>query len=73
MARQGKNLQNLDDIIKKLAAGQKLLPKHKEHKLQGRWKKYRECHIEPDWLLIYYITREVLIFERTGSHSDLFK
>ncbi|HFS1417574.1 TPA: type II toxin-antitoxin system YafQ family toxin [Klebsiella pneumoniae] len=45
---------------------------YKDHPLQGNYKGYRDVHIEPDWLLIYKITDEVLRFERTGTHSDLF-
>ena len=45
---------------------------YKDHPLQGNYKGYRDAHIEPDWLLIYKITDEVLRFERTGTHSDLF-
>jgi mRNA interferase YafQ len=54
---------------------EKPLPKkHRDHKLSGNFNKHRECHIKPDWLLIYYYNREheQIIFERTGSHSDLF-
>jgi mRNA interferase YafQ len=47
--------------------------KYKDHKLKGRFKNRRECHIEPDWLLIYKIEGETIFFERTGSHSELFK
>ena len=73
MERQGKESVYLDEIIKKLAKGVKLPAKNKDHKLHGNWKKYRECHIEPDWLLIYHRTKEILILERTGSHPELFK
>ncbi len=43
------------------------------HNLSGNWKGYRECHIEPDWLLIYMVAEEFAIFHRTGTHSDLFR
>ena len=46
---------------------------HRDHKLGGSWKGHRECHVEPDWLLIYYIDESKIIFERLGSHSELFK
>ena len=50
-----------------------LLPeKYSLHKLSGEYKNYWECHIEPDWLLIFYLDNEVLRLERTGTHSDLF-
>lgn len=51
---------------------QKLPPRLQDHKLKGNYKLRRECHLEPDWLLIYKIDGEKVIFERTGSHSDLF-
>jgi mRNA interferase YafQ len=51
---------------------QQLDPKHRYHQLVGNYKGYRECHIESDWLLIYKIDGDVIIFERTGTHSDLF-
>jgi mRNA interferase YafQ len=46
--------------------------KHRDHALIGNWKGSRDCHIEPDWLLIYTLDSDLLILERTGSHSDLF-
>jgi len=73
MGKQGKNLRKIDDVIKNLSEGKKLQAKHKDHKLRGRLKKYRECHIEPNWLLVYYFTKELLWLERTGSHSELFE
>ncbi|PIR38978.1 MAG: type II toxin-antitoxin system mRNA interferase toxin, RelE/StbE family [Alphaproteobacteria bacterium CG11_big_fil_rev_8_21_14_0_20_39_49] len=51
----------------------KLSAKNKPHKLSGNWYPHFECHIEPDWLLIYLITDESLILVRTGTHSDLFR
>lgn len=47
--------------------------KHRDHSLSGNYASRRECHIEPDWLLIYKLGNEKIIFERTGTHSDLFK
>ena len=57
-----------------LLMGETLEPKFKNHKLTGNWQGRRECHIRPDWLLIYKIDPEenLIIFERTGSHADLF-
>ncbi len=71
--RQSKGLKKLRTIIEKLASGQLLEPKHKDHQLSGNWKGHRDCHIEPDWILIYRISADDLFLERTGSHSDLFK
>ena len=73
MKKRGKDLSRLKDIVKKLAQGKTLLPKNKDHALIGSWKPSRDCHIEPDWLLIYTTDDDSLRLERTGSHSDLFK
>ena len=64
----------LDDVIRLLASGEKLPQKYKDHQLSGNWSKHRECHIEPDWLLIYYVDDNLLVLtlSRTGSHSDLY-
>ena len=72
--KRGKNTQKLKDIIAKLAMGEELPAKNQDHSLKGDWTGYRECHIEPDWLLIYRIDNGNLILSlmRTGTHSDLF-
>ena len=64
----------LDDIIRKLSYGKELDDSNKDHALIGNWSGFRECHIEPDWLLIYKIENDglVLTLTRTGIHSDLF-
>ena len=68
------NLDLLDDIIRALAHGEALPEKNRDHALTGDWIGHRECHIQPDWLLIYRIEGDVLVLTlaRTGSHSDLF-
>ena len=71
--KSGKNVQKLKTVIKLLVTQERLPAKYKEHKLMGEFKERLECHIEPDWLLIYKITDERIIFETTGSHSELFK
>ena len=73
MRRQGRNLVKLRGLLESLAKGEELEAAHRDHVLVGQYKGTRECHIEPDWLLIYKVTKEDIIFERTGSHSDLFK
>ncbi len=73
IVKQGKDSFELEFVIKALLNKQILEPKYKDHSLFGKWKNHRDCHIEPDWLLIYRITSDSLILERTGSHSDLFK
>ena len=72
--KRGQDIGLLDDCIRVLAAGQELAPKFRDHNLAGRWSGHRECHIEPDWLLIYRIEGNnlILVLARTGSHSDLF-
>lgn len=64
----------LDDIIRKLSNGEQLSEKNKDYALTGKWVGHRECHIQPDWLLIYRVENDLLVLTltRTGSHSDLF-
>jgi mRNA interferase YafQ len=71
--RQGKDVEKLKAIMAKLASQENLDVKHRDHKLTGNFKDRRECHIEPDWLLIYKIESDKIIFETTGPHSDLFE
>ncbi len=72
--KRGLKMNLLDDIIIKLANGEALPDKNYDHSLSGNWTGHRECHIQPDWLLIYRIIDDVLVLSlsRTGSHSDLF-
>lgn len=67
-------VERLHEIVGKLQNGEELPPANRDHSLSGRWANHRECHIVPDWLLIYQIHENILILEltRTGSHSDLF-
>jgi mRNA interferase YafQ len=73
MQKQGKNLEKLKIIIRSLVAEKLLDPIHRDHKLVGNWQGRRECHIESNWLLIYKTEEGRVIFERTGTHSDLFR
>ncbi len=72
--RRGWDIEQLDDVIRRLAAQEKLADRYDDHSLVGEWKGYRECHIEPDWLLVYRIEKGLLVLTltRTGTHSDLF-
>ena len=72
--KRGYDLSLISDIIKILASGETLEQKHKDHKLIGNFSNCRECHITPDWLLIYEIVESdlILYLTRTGTHSDLF-
>ena len=71
--KQQKNISNLTVVIEKLLSQKELEPKYMDHPLSGKYKNHRDCHIAPDWILINRITKDELILERTGSHSDLFK
>jgi len=73
MLKRGKDGSKLAEIIRKLVAEEALDAKHYDHQLIGVFSGRRECHIEPDWLLIYKLDENDIIFERTGKHSDLFK
>ena len=70
---QSKNTSKLKTVIDVLLRKEKLNPKFKDHSLIGKWRNHRDCHIESDWILIYRLTNDSLILERTGSHSELFK
>ena len=64
----------MEEVVNTLAANEKLAPKYKDYELTGNYKGLRECHITPDWLLVYQIIDDelVLYLARTGTHSDLF-
>jgi len=72
--KRGLKMQLLDDIIQTLRKQEPLNPKYRDHELTGDYSGFRECHIQPDWLLIYKIDGDklILIASRTGTHSDLF-
>ena len=70
--RRGLDLSKLETIVDQLRAGQTPPPRAKPHPLRGEWKTYWDCHIEPDWLLIYRITGDEILLARTGTHADLF-
>ena len=73
--RRNKKIPKIQTIMKSLTKGEALPAKNRDHNLIGNYAGRRECHIEPDWLLIYKIDEEnnQIIFERTGSHADLFE
>jgi mRNA interferase YafQ len=72
-AKQEKDLDKLKVVIDLLLSGERLPAKYRDHAMTGRWHKHRDCHVEPDWILIYRQTKDTLVLERMGSHSDLFK
>lgn len=73
-SKREKDIDKIESIVNILQSGDSLEVCYRNHRLTGNWSNYWECHIEPDWLLIYQITGEMdLILVRTGSHSDLFR
>lgn len=74
MKKRGLNLNLLDEVIDILRQGRKLDEKYRDHALSGNYQGFRECHIKPDWLLVYLLEDDILTLTliNTGSHSDLF-
>ena len=72
MQKRGKDLKKIFDIIEKLEGGETLPIRNRDHALTGDWIGFRDCHIEPDWVLIYALSKNELILTRTGTHADLF-
>lgn len=72
--KRGLRIALLEEVVERLAMGEPLPEKNRDHALTGDWVGHRECHIQPDWLLIYRIEDDVLVLTlaRTGTHSDLF-
>jgi len=64
--KQNKDVNKLRTVVEKLAAKELLEARYRDHSLSGNWKGFRDCHVEPDWLLIYKRTEDTLILERTG-------
>ena len=72
MLSRGKAESKFAAVASKLLAGEPLEPRHRDHPLKGNFIGWRDCHLEPDWVLIYRTTPTEVIFGRTGTHSDLF-
>lgn len=70
--RQGKDLEKLKRVVESLVKGESLAQAYRDHVLVGQYKGTRECHLEPDWLLVYELAENEIVLIRTGSHSDLF-
>ena len=73
LSKRGKALSKIQNIVSLLAEGANLPEKNMDHALGGDWNGSRDCHIEPDWVLIYTTGEDFFRLERTGAHSDLFK
>lgn len=73
IARRGYDLNLLANVLDALRAGQQLPAARRDHPLKGEWRGWRECHVQPDWLLIYKATHTEVLLARTGTHADLFR
>lgn len=73
MEKLGKELNKLKQVVSAIANSEALEERYRDHALSGNWSGSRDCHIEPDWILIYRVDGDHLFLERTGSHSDLFR
>ncbi len=71
--KRGKDIHKLKEVVRQIANGEILAARHRDHALIGSRGGSRDCHIEPDWLLIYRKDEDSLYLERSGTHSDLFK
>jgi len=72
LLKRGKNKEKLFTFLEILMQGKDIPPGYSDHPLRGNWVGRRDCHIEPDWILIYQKTEQEIILERTGTHSDMF-
>jgi mRNA interferase YafQ len=70
--KRGKDMERLVEVVEALRDRRPLEPRHRDHILGGDWEGYRDCHIEPDWVLIYQLDEDTVYLARTGSHADLF-
>ena len=72
LRKRGKDMERLRAVVDTLRRGHPLLSRHRDHALSGDWQGFRDCHVEPDWVLVYRIDEDVVYLTRTGTHSDLF-
>jgi mRNA interferase YafQ len=72
ITRRGYRLEDLEAIVTSIRRGERLAASNRAHPLKGEWRGYWECHVAPDWLLIYKLTEEEVLLARTGTHADLF-
>ena len=72
LKKRGLDLALLWQVVAVLQCGDRLEPRHRPHRLSGAWREFWECHIRPDWLLIWSDSDDAIVLVRTGSHADLF-
>jgi mRNA interferase YafQ len=73
LRKRGKDIARLWDVVEALRLRHPLEPRHRDHPLSGEWQGFRDCHVEPDWVLIYQLDDEAVYLTRTGTHSDLLE
>ena len=73
MKKRGKDLSKLKEVLEKITRGQELEARYRDHVLVGQYRGTRECHVEPNWLLIYELGQSEVVLIRTGTHTDLFE
>jgi mRNA interferase YafQ len=73
VSRQHKEIALLEKVVNSIRNGEFSAESHRDHSLKGDWVGWRECHIQPDWLLIYKVTETEVFLARTGTHADLFE
>ena len=71
--KRGKDIEQLLSVVQELAEGRRLAAHYQDHPLKGQYKDKRDCHLDPDWILIYAVLNNELVLYRTGSHADLFR
>ena len=71
--KRGKDIEQLLSVVQELAKDHNLAVQYQDHPLKGRYKDKRDCHLDPDWILIYAVVDNELVLYRTGSHADLFR
>ena len=69
----GADIDRLWDVVEALRLGRRLQPRHRDYPLSGEWEGFRDCHVKPDWVLIYPLDDEAVYLTRTGTHADLFE
>jgi len=73
LRKRGKDIDRLWDVVEAIRLGHSLQPRHRDHPLSGAWQGFRDCHVEPDWVLIYQLDDEAVYLTRTGRHADLLE
>jgi len=73
LRKRGKDIDRLWDVVEAIRVGDPLQRRHRDHPLSGEWQGFRDCHVEPDWVLIYQLDEEAVYLTRTGTHADLLE